>query len=155
MDAQRTADRLWAMRRAEAALSRYPSARRLLASMRADVILADLGVSYDTQIARQSASSSWSDATSARGIALAAHQGIAALEREIRAVETVLRRLPASWRRLVALRYWSPRRPTWTDVARQLGVSRRTALYRRATLAGWLWAELAELEDAHEEERAS
>lgn len=73
------------------------------------------------------------------------HRQIEYLEKVIQAIEKVYRALPTEKQRLVQLKYWTkPQTLTWEGIAKELHVSRRTAInwrddiiYAIAELLGW------------------
>lgn len=60
---------------------------------------------------------------------LAANKRLIMLDQTVSAIESTLRRLNAQPKELVELRYWAePQSMTWDDIAKKVGISRRTAI---------------------------
>ncbi|MBA4543974.1 MULTISPECIES: RinA family phage transcriptional regulator [Thermoactinomyces] len=70
-----------------------------------------------------------SDPTGKTVTLLIAHRRIEQLEKIVEAIRTVYDRLPEEKKKLVQLKYWTtPQELTWEGIARQIPVSRRTAI---------------------------
>lgn len=115
-------------RHIEAELYAYPLTKAHIEQRRLAVIEGGMGISVKDQ-SHSREGSGWWDPTGLRGSLLADDIHLREMARVVDAIDSVLARIPESWRRLVELWYWQ--RLGVDRVANRCHVSRETAYRQR------------------------